>query len=105
MITPELHLGQRIKLLMMERSLNQEELARKSGVSASRISQLINHPPDNITYKTICGLASAMKMSTDHFIYCIESENGRYVPYHLTPNGMAYPKEKGDKRRLTSNHW
>lgn len=111
MITPSLHLGKRLRYLRIERGFSQAELARVCGISPSRLSELENHPQNNITYNTIKKLAWGLQMTTDHFIYCIERENGKYVPYHLTPNGILYPMKdrednpKKDHRRLTTNHW
>ncbi len=92
-------------MLRMERSINQAELGRRSGVSRSRISQLENHWPQGIQYDTVKRLANGLNLKFSHLVELLEDYEGRYAPYHQTSVGQVFPNPKSDKRRLGVNHW
>jgi transcriptional regulator with XRE-family HTH domain len=72
----ELHLGKRLKRMRLECNLTQAEVGRECGVSRQRISQLERHPPKDIRYSTLKGMARACKQPIGDFINAIENHNG-----------------------------
>lgn len=62
-------MGYKIRELRELRKMTQEELAEKSGVSRTTISQLENGEMKNTTSKTLLKLARALETSVENIFF------------------------------------
>lgn len=66
-------IGDKIKKLIKEKNMTQEELARKAGIPYATLIKIIGGNVDNPTVRTIQKLAVALDVSVDDLLTEIKS--------------------------------
>jgi transcriptional regulator with XRE-family HTH domain len=95
--------GQRILLSRRDMDWKQEELASKSGVSRSRISEIERGDATNIGIDAVYGLADALGVSVAYLLGESDSPLGDESPRTLAEQSddyVVFEVDSGEQRRL-----